>query len=255
MAFAIGRVSPDLWAGGEKETYMTAGELKNFLNSFVEPQHQTFDVRVEQDTGKGPVATYLRKTRVITIYPKKLRSRFELLGTGLHELAHHLTWEVDGHVYASRDGNERHTRHHGKEFLRHLKALVREFNVRYSDSARGMMFCSSRKTTHSLAFVKFSDLERGVNPRFVGLLAADVVFRRPRRFKAKRGHPVFLIGFDGRNQASMYSKSTGKFDYKIPSRIMKLFCRYAAAAPNPGELWEFGLAARRILDASGKKLR
>jgi len=104
---------------------MTAGGLKDFLNSFVEAQYRTFDVRFACDTGKGPVGTYLKKTRVITIYPNKLRGRFELLGTGLHELAHHLTWEFDGDVYASRDGEEKHIRHHGKEFLRHLKTLVR----------------------------------------------------------------------------------------------------------------------------------
>lgn len=118
-----------------------------------------------------------------------------------------------------------------------------------------MMFCSSRKTTHSPAFVKFSELERGINPRFVGLLAADVVLKRPGRItNAKPGRPVFLIGFDGRKQASMYSKHTGKFDYKIPSRLTKLLCHYAAAAPNPGELWEFGLAAKCVMDASGKKV-
>jgi len=147
-----------------------------------------------------------------------LQNRFELLAIGLHELAHHLTWEFNGDVYASRDGEEKHIRHHGKEFLRHLKTLVREFNLRYGDRVKGMMFCSSRKTTHSPAFVKFSELERGINPRFVGLLAADVVLKRPGRItNAKPGRPVFLIGFDGRKQASTHSKHTGKFDYKFPA--------------------------------------
>ena len=133
--------------------------------------------------------------------------------------------------------------------------LWSEFNLRYGDRVKGMMFCSSRKTTHSPAFLKFSELERGINPRFVGLLAADVVLKRLGRItNAKPGRPVFLIGFDGRKQASTHSKHTGKFDYKIPSRLTKLLCHYAAAAPNPGELWEFGLAAKRVMDASGKKV-
>jgi hypothetical protein len=88
-------------------------ELKNILYSLVEPQHQTFDVRFVPETKKGPLGTYLRKTRLITIYPKQLQSRFELLGTGLHELAHHLTSECDGHVYALSDLDGKHVQHHG----------------------------------------------------------------------------------------------------------------------------------------------
>jgi hypothetical protein len=231
-------------------------ELKNILYSLVEPQHQTFDVRFVPETKKGPLGTYLRKTRLITIYPKQLQSRFELLGTGLHELAHHLTSECDGHVYALSDLDGKHVQHHGKEFSRHLKALVTEFNVRYGDRVKGLMFCSSRRASRSPGFVRFSELDRRINTIYPDFLVADVTLSSQtakNRLRAKPGRRVVMIGFNGRKEAVMYSKHTRKFDYKVPTDWMNLLCRYAAAAPKPGELWEFGVAARRVLDASGKK--
>ena len=50
----------------------------------------------------------------------------------------------------------------------------------------------------------------------------------------------------------MYSSVTRKFDQRVPKSWMKLLCSYAAARPKPGELWEFGVAAKRVLKAPRK---
>lgn len=237
---------------------MTAKGLKKFLISFVEPQHQGFDVRFVSNQRTRCVGDYVRKTRLITIYPDNIKTRLELLATGLHELAHHLTWECSDHMKDRSLAERKRTRHHGKEFVRQLKQLTQTFNFKYGERMEGFMYCSARRPTHSPKFVKFSQLDYVIDPASRGFVITD---RLPRyamgqadRTTIKRGRTVFLIGFNGRNEGVMYSRQTKKFDYKIPTGWMRLICRCAAARPKAGELWEFGLMAKRVLNASGRKV-
>ena len=71
---------------------------------------------------------------------------------------------------------------------------------------------------------------------------------------AKPGRRVLLVGFNGHNQAQMYSRQTRKFNCRISAVWVKLLCAYTAATPKPGELWEFWVAAKRVLDTSGRKV-
>ena len=235
---------------------MKAKGLKDFLNSLVEPQYQTFDVRFLPGTKKGPLGTYLRKTRLITIYPNKFQSRFELLGTGLHELAHHLSWgcetRTDGSSLTERKPG---SRSHGKEFVHRLKQLTQTFNLRHGERLKGFMFCSSRNPSRSPGFVKFSELDYRIDPADCAFAVPEMPgYAKDNTSKITRGQRVVLIGFNRRKEAFMYSRRTRKFDYKISTGWLKLLCNYAVATPKPGELWEFGVLAKRILDASGKRV-
>lgn len=79
--------------------------IEQILKSFAAARHRDFTV-VFATGGSKFLGSYLRKTRTVTLHPKKFDNQFELIGGGLHELAHHLIWEMHPGARLA----------HGKEF-------------------------------------------------------------------------------------------------------------------------------------------
>lgn len=134
---------------------MTASSMKKILDSFVEPGHRNFELCFGTGKPRKKVAAYLRKSRKITIYREHFQNPFDLVGAGLHELAHHLTWELDGVSIAPARSQRKRIPPHGKEFRKHLSGLIRDFNFRYREQAQGVLAYKPRKPTRSPRFVTF----------------------------------------------------------------------------------------------------
>ena len=104
--------------------------------------------------------------------------------------------------------------------------------------------------------MKFSEFDRRINPVRSGFVVADGVSSYAEddksNMRTKRRRRLVLIGLSKRNEAVMYSSVTRKFDQRVPKSWMKLLYSYAAARPKPGELWEIGVAAKRVLKAPRK---
>ncbi len=119
------------------------------LKSIAPPKHRDFRTAFKNGKPRNLVASYLRKTRTVTIYCDYFDNSMDLVAAGLHEIAHHINWNGNGGPILNGRLNL-----HGKEFRRILSWLVRKFNARYRGVTGGVIVYNPRKPTRSPRFVK-----------------------------------------------------------------------------------------------------
>ena len=128
---------------------MTAGQLKLLLDSFVALEEREFAVCFATRRTRRVLGTYRRSTRMITIVKKNNKGPLDVVATGLHELAHHLTWEKDQHEYYTGENGKGRWRCHGKNFFLNLHRLSAAFNERYRKHLNGAMLCDPHRPAQS----------------------------------------------------------------------------------------------------------
>jgi hypothetical protein len=167
---------------------MIPGHLKVLLDSLVMPKDRQFDVRFVERRTQRVLGTYRRSTRMITIIRRNNHGPLDVIATGLHELAHHLTWETAQHEYrVAADGKTR-CRRHGESFLAKLHTLSLAFNERYRTRLKGAMRCDRRRPGQSPFYMTPEDC----------LLLA--IFEQP---QARSLMPGYLIGPDEYDDSAM----------------------------------------------------
>jgi hypothetical protein len=123
---------------------MTARHLKVLLDSLVWPEARKFEVQFGLRRTRRILGTYRRSARMITIIRKNNHGSLDIVATGLHELAHHMTWEKDQQEYHVTANGQQRRRSHGKNFFSNLHQLAHVFNTRYRKRLQGAMFCDLR---------------------------------------------------------------------------------------------------------------
>jgi hypothetical protein len=142
------RVTGD--GGQVKPTQLTREQTVRILKTLALPEHRDFRIAFSNIKPRKYAATYLRRTRTITINAGRFESAQDILGAGLHEMAHHIDWETNTALH-----QRKRIKTHGKEFRRVLRGLVAAFNHRYGDVEKGWLVFNPRKPTRCPRFVKF----------------------------------------------------------------------------------------------------
>lgn len=131
-------------------TQFTRRRTVQVLKSLARPEHWDFRVAFANAQPRKQVATYLRRTRTITINACHFENAQDILGAGLHEMAHHIDWETNTTLH-----QRKRIKIHGKEFRRVLRGLVAAFNHRYGDVEKGWLVFNPSKPRRCPRFVKF----------------------------------------------------------------------------------------------------
>lgn len=126
---------------------MNASGLKAILNSLVVKSDQDFTVEIQPKPNriKTITARYHASEKRIVIF-RKPNDTLNVLGSGIHELAHHLCRKHHG------------IRKHGKVYRRTLDVLVRIFNQQYSKKIGLRVTWDKRRP--SMGTFKWANLEK-----------------------------------------------------------------------------------------------
>ena len=119
-------------------------QLVKILKSMVPDQHRDFIVQFDGASPKSHVASYRRTgdTKIITLQTGHFDNPFDMLGAGIHEVAHHLAYN---------SGVKERARH-GIIFRQYLDWLIRRFNA--ANGRDGRFIWNRRKPTRSPRFVR-----------------------------------------------------------------------------------------------------
>ncbi len=140
---------------------MTSATVKNMLDSLVPAKNERdFQFVFSGRNARYRKGMYSIKEKEIVLYPKAFQgypkthmAQMNLIGTALHELAHHLAAVRNGRVYTHRLHKENHMTPHGKEFKKILDELIGACNSGRQKTAKGILAYDRRKPTKPPRFV------------------------------------------------------------------------------------------------------
>jgi predicted SprT family Zn-dependent metalloprotease len=119
--------------------------ITEWLRILVAAPHQSFTVEFT-NTKPTLAATYLRSKRTITIHLGHCDQIMDVVGLGIHELAHHVTMNLFR--------SNKNIKPHGKEYRSVISYIVADFNLYFSKTLKGRMVYLPRKPRHAPRFCK-----------------------------------------------------------------------------------------------------
>lgn len=132
---------------------MKAPFIKTLLDSLVAPEERDFEIRFVRRPTRRVSGSYRYSTRTIKIVRRNNDGWFDLIGTGLHELAHHLNFKRGQIEWRLGPSGQRRGQYHGAAFLGALVEVTQAFNRRFCRHHAGKMVCDAKRLRQSPFFL------------------------------------------------------------------------------------------------------